>query len=81
MATISSLDAVADIRGLHLQGILGKASWAGVHLAFLVGWANRAAVLANWTWALTTGRHQQQLILPPQPENQTSVTAPAQAAR
>lgn len=81
MATISPLDAVADIRGLHLHGILGKASWAGVHLAFLVGWANRAAVLANWTWALTTGRRQQQLILTAQPKNQTLVTAPAQAPR
>jgi NADH dehydrogenase len=66
MATISPLDAVADIRGLHLHGILGKAAWAGVHLAFLVGWTNRAAVMANWTWALTTGRRQQQLILAPQ---------------
>lgn len=72
MATISPFDAVADIRGLHLHGIPGKAAWAGVHLAFLVGWANRAAVLANWAWALSTGRRQQQLILTPQAPQYTS---------
>ena len=76
MATISPFDAVADIRGLHLHGLLGKASWAGVHLAFLVGWANRAAVVANWAWALSTGRRQQQLILTPQSPHQ-----PRQASR
>ncbi len=63
MATISPFDAVADIRRLHLRGPLGKAAWAAVHLAFLVGWANRAAVLGNWAWALATRRRRQQLIL------------------
>ncbi|AGL16273.1 NAD(P)/FAD-dependent oxidoreductase [Actinoplanes sp. N902-109] len=72
MATISPLDAVADIRGLHLHSIPGKAAWAGVHLAFLVGWANRAAVLATWAWALSTGRRQQQLILTPRVPQYTS---------
>ncbi|MEV4641337.1 NAD(P)/FAD-dependent oxidoreductase [Actinoplanes sp. NPDC049548] len=63
MATISPFDAVADVRGLRLHGPLGKAAWAGVHLGFLVGWANRAAVLAAWAWALGTRRRRQQLIL------------------
>lgn len=63
MATISPLDAVADLRGLHLHGPIGKTAWAGVHLAFLVGWPNRLGVLANWAWALSSGRRQQQLIL------------------
>ncbi|MDG6110417.1 NAD(P)/FAD-dependent oxidoreductase [Dactylosporangium aurantiacum] len=63
MATISPFDAVADVRGLHLHGPLGKAAWAGVHLAFLTGWPNRLGVLANWAWTLGSGRRQQQLIL------------------
>lgn len=33
MATISPRDAVADIRGVHLHGLLGKFAWAVVHLA------------------------------------------------
>jgi len=63
MATIAPRDAVADIRGVRLHGPAGKAAWAGVHIAFLVGWGNRAAVLANWAWTMVTGRRQQQLIL------------------
>ncbi|NKY38058.1 FAD-dependent oxidoreductase [Cellulomonas septica] len=63
MATISPLDAVADIRGMHLTGVLGKLAWAGVHIAFLVGWPNRAATLAHWAWVLTTGGRQHQVIL------------------
>ncbi|SDD12765.1 NAD(P)/FAD-dependent oxidoreductase [Actinokineospora iranica] len=65
MATISPGDAVADIRGLRLRGLPGKIAWAGVHLAFLVGWRNRVAVLAEWAWTIATGRRTQQVILEP----------------
>ncbi|MGO1052325.1 NAD(P)/FAD-dependent oxidoreductase [Crossiella sp. CA198] len=63
MATVSPGDAVADLRGLKLRGLLGKAAWIAVHLAFLVGWRNRIAVLAQWGWLLTTGRRSQRIIL------------------
>ncbi len=46
-------------------GLLGKLAWALVHLAFLVGWRSRAAVLADWAWTLSTGRRVQQIILEP----------------
>ncbi|MEU4743072.1 NAD(P)/FAD-dependent oxidoreductase, partial [Actinosynnema sp. NPDC023658] len=65
MATISPGDAVADVRGLHLRGLVGKVAWAVVHLAFLVGWRNRAAVLAGWVWLIATRRRPQQIILEP----------------
>ncbi|GLZ40549.1 NAD(P)/FAD-dependent oxidoreductase [Actinokineospora sp. NBRC 105648] len=65
MATISAGDAVADVRGLRLRGLVGKVAWSVVHLAFLVGWRNRAAVLAEWAWTVTTGRRNQRVILEP----------------
>ncbi|WP_285609141.1 NAD(P)/FAD-dependent oxidoreductase [Actinokineospora globicatena] len=65
MATISANDAVGDVRGLRLRGLIGKAAWAVVHLAFLVGWRNRAAVLAGWAWTVATGRRTQRVILEP----------------
>jgi NADH dehydrogenase len=65
MATISPGDAVADIKKLRLRGIVGKVAWAVVHIAFLVGWRNRAAVLAQWAWNLVTGRRAQPIILEP----------------
>lgn len=65
MATISPGDAVADIKRLRLKGLIGKAAWAVVHIAFLVGWRNRAAVLTQWAWNLITGRRAQPIILEP----------------
>lgn len=65
MATISPGDAVADIKKLRLKGIIGKAAWAGVHIAFLVGWRNRIAVLTQWAWNIVTGRRAQPIILEP----------------
>jgi NADH dehydrogenase len=65
MATISPGDAVADIKKLRLKGLIGKAAWAVVHIAFLVGWRNRVAVLTQWAWNLVTGRRAQPIILEP----------------
>ncbi|SDH05172.1 NADH dehydrogenase [Lentzea fradiae] len=65
MATISPGDAVADIKKLHLRGLIGKVAWAGVHIAFLVGWRNRVAVLTQWAWNIVTGRRAQPIILEP----------------
>ncbi|MET8759141.1 NAD(P)/FAD-dependent oxidoreductase [Lentzea sp. NPDC004782] len=65
MATISPGDAVADIKKLRLKGLVGKVAWALVHITFLVGWRNRAAVLAQWGWNIVTGRRAQPIILEP----------------
>lgn len=65
MATISPGDAVADIRKLRLKGLIGKVAWAVVHIAFLVGFRNRIAVLTQWGWNLVTGRRAQPIILEP----------------
>jgi NADH dehydrogenase len=65
MATISPSDAVADIGKLHLRGTIGKIAWALVHIAFLVEWRNRIAVLVEWFWFLATGRRAQRIILEP----------------
>ncbi|SFR28216.1 NADH dehydrogenase [Lentzea waywayandensis] len=65
MATISPGDAVADIKRLRLKGLVGKAAWAVVHIAFLAGWRYRVAVLSQWGWNLVTGRRAQPIILEP----------------
>jgi NADH dehydrogenase len=63
MATISPFDAVAQRGRIRLAGLPAKVAWCGVHVAFLVGWGNRVAVLASWAWALATRRRQQRIIL------------------
>lgn len=63
MATISPFDAVAQRGRLRLAGLPAKVAWCAVHVAFLVGWGSRVAVLASWAWALATRRRQQRIIL------------------
>lgn len=51
MATIGRNKAVADLRFTHLSGFPAWLVWLFVHLLFLVGFRNRAAVLLQWAWA------------------------------
>lgn len=48
---------------MNLSGLPGKLAWAGVHVAFLIGWGNRAGVLARWTWDLATRRQAERVII------------------
>ena len=50
MATIGRRAAVADVRGFKLKGTLGWLAWLFVHIYYLIGFRNRAAVLASWAW-------------------------------
>ena len=50
MATIGRSRAVADLRFLHLQGILAWLAWLFIHLMLLVGFRNRVIVFFNWVW-------------------------------
>ena len=50
MATIGRRAAVADVRGLKMKGTLGWLAWLFVHIYYLIGFRNRAAVLASWAW-------------------------------
>src|SRR5438132_10680023 len=50
MATIGRRAAVADVHGLKLRGTLGWGAWLLVHIYYLIGFRNRAVVLASWGW-------------------------------
>jgi len=63
MATISPTDAVAQRGRVRVSGLAAKAAWAGVHVAFLVGWGNRLAVLTQWAQAALFGSRRRQLII------------------
>lgn len=54
MATIGRSRAVAE-RGNHrLQGLPAWIAWLVVHVAYLVGFRNRAVVLFEWLWSYFT---------------------------
>ena len=61
VAVIGRLSGVADIRWLgrfgHMSGFLAWGMWLGVHILYLIGFANRIVVLIRWAWSfLTHGR-------------------------
>ncbi len=54
MATIGRSQAVADLKGLHVSGFPAWGLWLGVHLAYLIGFQNRALVLTRWSISFFT---------------------------
>src|SRR5438045_860177 len=51
MATIGRDKAVADLKLVHLTGILAWLAWLFVHVIFLAGFRSRLAVWCQWAWA------------------------------
>jgi NADH dehydrogenase len=70
MATIGRNKAVADFPGgVRLYGFTGWISWMLLHLVFLIGFRNKAVVLANWVWNyFTYDRGMRLIIRPPSKE-------------
>jgi NADH dehydrogenase len=63
MATIGRKRAIAVLGRMHLTGFLAWLAWLFVHLMALVGYRNRAAVLADWAWAYFTYQRSARIIL------------------
>jgi NADH dehydrogenase len=68
MATIGRHAAVADVRGFKLKGLLGWLAWLFVHIYYLIGFRNRAAVLASWAWNYIVRDRPIRLIVRGQPD-------------
>ena len=50
LAVIGKAKAVAQIGQHHFGGFVAWLLWGGVHIAFLVGFRDRLAVLISWFW-------------------------------
>jgi NADH dehydrogenase len=62
LATIGRTYAVGSIGPLQLSGILAWLAWSGVHISYLIGFRNRALVLAQWFWKYLTYQRAARLI-------------------
>jgi NADH:ubiquinone reductase (H+-translocating) len=62
LATIGRAAGVADIRGLHLSGLVAWLAWLLVHIWFLIGFRNRVVVMLEWARAYFTSEKQARLI-------------------
>jgi NADH:ubiquinone reductase (H+-translocating) len=62
MATIGRYAAVAEIGGVRLKGLVAWAIWLFIHVLFLIGFRNRAAVFLQWAWSFLTWQRGARLI-------------------
>lgn len=54
MATIGRASAVGLFGRAEVTGFFAWLLWGAVHIAYLIGFRNRAAVALNWVWAWAT---------------------------
>lgn len=85
MATIGRSAAVAKIGRLEFSGFFAWLAWLFIHLLFLIGFRNKAAVLLQWTYSYFTYKRGARIITRGQPQADTTLPAttmpPAPSAR
>ncbi|HEX9038735.1 MAG TPA: NAD(P)/FAD-dependent oxidoreductase [Ktedonobacterales bacterium] len=62
LATIGRTYAVGSIGPLRLRGFPAWFGWSAVHITYLIGFRNRALVLAQWLWKYLTYQRAARLI-------------------
>ncbi len=62
LAVIGRASAVAEIRGLHLSGLLAWLAWLFVHLLYIVEFSNRVLVFIQWGFLYLTYNQGARLI-------------------
>jgi NADH:ubiquinone reductase (H+-translocating) len=65
MATIGRASAVGQIRAVHLSGFVAWLAWLGVHIFFLIGFANRLLVVLQWASSYLSHERGARLITGP----------------
>ena len=75
MATIGRSAAVAQLGKLEFNGWLAWAAWLLVHLIFLIGFRNKAAVMLQWIYSYFTYKRGSRIVT-----GAESVTTPQPAS-
>jgi NADH:ubiquinone reductase (H+-translocating) len=76
LAVVGRTYAVADLRFIRFAGFFGWALWAGVHIYFLIGFANRLFVLLQWGFDFVTKRRRVR-VLSDEPASAQNIVDPA----
>jgi NADH dehydrogenase len=88
MATIGRNAAVTELpNGARFKGALAWYMWLVLHLAYIIGFRSRVAVLVNWIWSyLTYDRHARIIVAveparrSPEPSRPPAATPPGPTA-
>jgi NADH dehydrogenase len=75
LAIVGRVYAVADLRFAQFAGFPAWLVWAGVHIYFLIGFANRLFVALQWGFAFLTKRRRVR-VLPEEPASERKVIDP-----
>ena len=62
LATIARFRAIGEIGPFNASGFVGWLIWLFIHLAFMTGFRNRIAAVANWGWAFIGRTRRQRTI-------------------
>ena len=62
LAIVGKAYAVADLRFTRFEGFPAWLIWAGVHIYFLIGLANRLFVALQWLFAFVTKRRRVRML-------------------
>ena len=76
LAIVGRTYAVADLRFIRFAGFAAWLIWIGVHIYFLIGFANRLFVLLQWGLAFLTKRRRVR-VLSDEPPSAQNVIDPA----
>ena len=76
LAIVGRTYAVADLRFIRFAGFAGWVVWAGVHIYFLIGFANRLFVLLQWGLDFLTKRRRVR-VLSEEPPSARNLVDPA----
>lgn len=66
IAIVGRTFAVADLKHLRFSGFFAWLLWAGVHIYFLIGFANRLLVTLRWLISFVTNRRGARILPHPQ---------------
>jgi NADH:ubiquinone reductase (H+-translocating) len=68
MAIVGRTFAVADLKYVRFAGLTAWLLWAGIHIYFLIGFANRLLVTLQWAISFVTKRRGVRILPPAQAE-------------
>ena len=77
MATIGRNAAVTELpSGARFKGALAWYMWLALHLAYIIGFRSRVAVLVNWIWSYFTYDRHARIIVAVEPQRRPALAAP-----
>jgi NADH:ubiquinone reductase (H+-translocating) len=74
MATIGRNAAVTELpSGARFKGVLAWYMWLALHLAYIIGFRSRVAVLVNWIWSYLTYDRHARIIVAVEPSTRRAI--------